>query len=196
MTYERPESAPGGMIHTYRRYDPQTFPMPASAPPDLVTPAFDYMMAYGSLDDLTPEQLAEAIEIEVFRGHRQVDTRIGDQQRDRLIGPDLIGQRRHGGLVGDIAGRGDNAARTAGFGRECGKILAVARGGVDGPALVAQGARQPPTKLSTFRNLTGSCLKNSDMATATMWRSTIFSFVMCSRGGWMVPAITLSTGSS
>ena len=55
---------PGGMIHTYRRYDPQQFPMPASAPPDLVTPAFDYMMAYGTLENLTPEQLAEAIEID------------------------------------------------------------------------------------------------------------------------------------
>ena len=38
--------------------------MPASTPPDLVTPAFDYMMAYGSLNELTPELLAEAIEID------------------------------------------------------------------------------------------------------------------------------------
>jgi len=56
--------SPGGMIHTYRGYDPQRFPMPAAAAPDLVTPAFDHMMAYGSMDELTPEQLAEAIELD------------------------------------------------------------------------------------------------------------------------------------
>lgn len=55
---------PGGMIHTYRGYDPQRFPMPTAAAPDLVTPAFDHMMAYGSMDELTPEQLAEAIELD------------------------------------------------------------------------------------------------------------------------------------
>ena len=52
------------MIHTYRGYDPQRFPMPAAAAPDLVTPAFDHMMAYGSMDALTPEQLADAIELD------------------------------------------------------------------------------------------------------------------------------------
>lgn len=54
----------GGIIHTYRGYDPQRFPLPASSPPDIITPALDHMLAYGSLDHLTEEQLAEAIEID------------------------------------------------------------------------------------------------------------------------------------
>lgn len=54
----------GGIIHTYLGYDPQRFPMPAAHEADLVTPAFEHLMAYGSLDELTPEQLAEAIEID------------------------------------------------------------------------------------------------------------------------------------
>lgn len=55
---------PGGLVHTYRGYDPQRFPMPAQAPTDLVTPAFNHLLAYGSLDELTPEQLAEAVSID------------------------------------------------------------------------------------------------------------------------------------
>jgi uncharacterized protein with von Willebrand factor type A (vWA) domain len=64
MANQNDESLPGGIIHTYRGYDPQRFPMPASEPPDLVTPAFEHMLAYGSMRDLTPEQLAEAIELD------------------------------------------------------------------------------------------------------------------------------------
>ncbi len=56
--------APGGMIHTYRGYDPQRFPMPAAAGPDLVSPAFEHLMAYGSLHQLTEEELAGAIELD------------------------------------------------------------------------------------------------------------------------------------
>jgi uncharacterized protein with von Willebrand factor type A (vWA) domain len=55
---------PGGIVHTYLGYDPVRFPMPAAEAPDLVTPAFDHMLAYGSLGELTPEQLAEAVEID------------------------------------------------------------------------------------------------------------------------------------
>jgi len=58
------DTRPGGVIHTYRGYDPQKFPMPASAPPDLVTPAFEHMLAYGSLRSLSEEELAEAIELD------------------------------------------------------------------------------------------------------------------------------------
>jgi uncharacterized protein with von Willebrand factor type A (vWA) domain len=64
MANQNDESLTGGIIHTYRGYDPQRFPMPASEPPDLVTPAFEHMLAYGSMRDLTPEQLAEAIELD------------------------------------------------------------------------------------------------------------------------------------
>ena len=38
--------------------------MPAAQPPDMVSPAFEHMMAYGTLDHLTEEQLAEAVEID------------------------------------------------------------------------------------------------------------------------------------
>ena len=54
----------GGIIHTYRKYDPQRFPLPAAEPPDLVSPAFEHLLHYGSLRELTPEQLAEAIELD------------------------------------------------------------------------------------------------------------------------------------
>ncbi|MCH8852074.1 MAG: hypothetical protein IID41_05415, partial [Planctomycetes bacterium] len=54
----------GGIVHTYLGYDPQRYPMPADQPPDMVSPAFEHLMAYGTLDYLTEEQLAEAIEID------------------------------------------------------------------------------------------------------------------------------------
>jgi uncharacterized protein with von Willebrand factor type A (vWA) domain len=54
----------GGVVHTYLGYDPQNFPMPAARTPDVLSAAFDQLMAYGSLDELTPEQLAEAVELD------------------------------------------------------------------------------------------------------------------------------------
>lgn len=57
-------SLSGGVVHTYLGYDPVRFPMPAAEAPDMVTPAFEHMLAYGSLGELTPEQLAEAVEID------------------------------------------------------------------------------------------------------------------------------------
>ena len=63
MTQRNP-FMPGGIVHTYLGYDPVRFPMPAAEAPDMVTPAFEHMLAYGSLGELTPEQLAEAVEID------------------------------------------------------------------------------------------------------------------------------------
>ena len=54
----------GGIIHTYQKYDPLHFPSPTTPPPDLVTPAFEHMLEYGSLDGLTDEELANAVEID------------------------------------------------------------------------------------------------------------------------------------
>lgn len=54
----------GGIIHTYRKYDPQRFPMPEAPPPDLVSPAFEHMLTFGSMRHLSVEDLAEAIEID------------------------------------------------------------------------------------------------------------------------------------
>ena len=59
-----PRTRTGGVIHTYRGYDPQRFPLPDDMPADLVSPAFEHMLAYGSLRQLTAEELAEAVEID------------------------------------------------------------------------------------------------------------------------------------
>ncbi len=54
----------GGIIHTYLGYDPQRFPMPAQAPPDLVSPAFEHLLTYGTLDRFSEEELADAVELD------------------------------------------------------------------------------------------------------------------------------------
>ena len=41
-----------GVIHTYQRYDPKRFPSPTQPPPDLVSPAFEHMLAFGVLAGL------------------------------------------------------------------------------------------------------------------------------------------------
>jgi len=54
----------GGIIHTYQRYDPKNFPSPTQPPPDLVSGAFDHMLSYGSLRELTDEELARAVKLD------------------------------------------------------------------------------------------------------------------------------------
>src|SRR6516165_1684294 len=54
----------GGIIHTYQKYDPTTFPSPTKPPPDLVSPAFEHMLYYGSMRRLTEEELARAVRID------------------------------------------------------------------------------------------------------------------------------------
>ncbi|MBX3415445.1 MAG: hypothetical protein KF708_22365 [Pirellulales bacterium] len=54
----------GGVIHTYQRYDPKNFPSPTQPPPDLVSPAFEHLLAYGSMRHLTEEELANAIRLD------------------------------------------------------------------------------------------------------------------------------------
>jgi uncharacterized protein with von Willebrand factor type A (vWA) domain len=53
----------GGVIHTYQKYDPVNIPSPTQPPPDLVSPAFQHMLEYGSLEDFTDEQLANAVRL-------------------------------------------------------------------------------------------------------------------------------------
>lgn len=60
----RSHKRPGGVIQTYRKYEPRRFPMPDAKPPDLVSPAFEHMLAYGRSRPLTPEELADAIELD------------------------------------------------------------------------------------------------------------------------------------
>jgi uncharacterized protein with von Willebrand factor type A (vWA) domain len=54
----------GGIIHTYQKYDPKNFPSPTQPPPDLVSGAFDHLLAYGSLRELTEEELARAVRLD------------------------------------------------------------------------------------------------------------------------------------
>ncbi|MDB5312255.1 MAG: hypothetical protein JWO38_6457 [Gemmataceae bacterium] len=55
---------PGGIVHTYQRYDPVNFPSPAAPPPDLVSPLFDHLLEFGDTDEFTEEQLAKAIRLD------------------------------------------------------------------------------------------------------------------------------------
>ena len=54
----------GGIIHTYQKYDPKSIPDPMQPPPDLVSPALNHMMYYGSMRELTEEELARAIKLD------------------------------------------------------------------------------------------------------------------------------------
>ncbi|MEI7780989.1 MAG: hypothetical protein WCJ18_03580 [Planctomycetota bacterium] len=51
----------GGIVHTYQRYDPARIPPPRPPEVDLVSPALEHMLEFGSIDDLTEEQLANAV---------------------------------------------------------------------------------------------------------------------------------------
>jgi len=54
----------GGLIHSYQRYDPRNFPPPTAPPPDIAGAAMEHMMEFGSLRDLSPEELARAVKID------------------------------------------------------------------------------------------------------------------------------------
>jgi uncharacterized protein with von Willebrand factor type A (vWA) domain len=55
---------PGGIVHTYQRYDPVNFPSPTKPPPDMVSPLMNHMLAFGDTGEFTEEQLANAIHID------------------------------------------------------------------------------------------------------------------------------------
>jgi uncharacterized protein with von Willebrand factor type A (vWA) domain len=57
-------TTPGGIVHTYQKYDPVNFPSPTAPPPDLVSPLFDHLLTYGDTDEFTEEQLANAIRLD------------------------------------------------------------------------------------------------------------------------------------
>lgn len=54
---------PGGIIHTYQKYDPVQFPSPTAPPPDLVTPLYEHLLRFGDASEYTEEQLAKAIRL-------------------------------------------------------------------------------------------------------------------------------------
>ena len=54
----------GGVIHHYQKYDPKNFPSPTHPPSDMVSPAFEHMLAYGNMRQLTDEELARAVKLD------------------------------------------------------------------------------------------------------------------------------------
>ncbi|MEM9367889.1 MAG: hypothetical protein AAGD07_18000 [Planctomycetota bacterium] len=54
----------GGVIHAYQKYDPAAFPPPTQEPPDLITPAFEQALMYGSFRELSEEELARAVRLD------------------------------------------------------------------------------------------------------------------------------------
>ena len=54
----------GGIIHTYQKYDPQRFPSPTKPPPDLVSPALEHLLHFGSTRRLTEAELARAVRLD------------------------------------------------------------------------------------------------------------------------------------
>lgn len=61
---DKPSFRPGGIIHAYQKYDPAKFPPPSQPPPDLVSPAFEQALMYGSYRELTEEELARAVKLD------------------------------------------------------------------------------------------------------------------------------------
>ena len=70
----------GGIVHTYQRYDPARIPPPRPPAGDLVSPAMEHLLEFGSIDELTEEQLAEAV--------------ILDPEQIKGLGPSLDSIRR------------------------------------------------------------------------------------------------------
>src|SRR5262249_19671745 len=58
------QQTPGGIVHTYQKYDPVTFPSPTAPPPDMVSPLYDHLLMYGETGEFTEEQLANAIHLD------------------------------------------------------------------------------------------------------------------------------------
>ncbi len=64
MGKSRKDYRPGGVIHAYQKYDPVEFPPPTQPPPDMVSPAFEQALMYGSFRELTEEELARAVRLD------------------------------------------------------------------------------------------------------------------------------------
>jgi uncharacterized protein with von Willebrand factor type A (vWA) domain len=64
MKSRKPNARSGGIVHTYQKYDPKNFPSPTQPPPDMVSPALEHMLRFGSLRRLTDEELARAVHLD------------------------------------------------------------------------------------------------------------------------------------
>ncbi len=62
MNKEKPHL--GGVIHTYQKFDPKNFPSPTQPPPDMVSGAFEHLLMYGDMRELSDEELARAVRID------------------------------------------------------------------------------------------------------------------------------------
>lgn len=80
-------SSLGGVIHTYQKYDPLKFPSPSQPPPDMVTPAFEHLLQFGSLREFSPEELAKMVKIDarqiagLLPGIDFLHTKLEDRKR-------------------------------------------------------------------------------------------------------------------
>ncbi len=54
----------GGIIHTYQRYDPKELPSPLKPAPNVLSGAFEHMLHYGSMREMTDDELARAVRID------------------------------------------------------------------------------------------------------------------------------------
>jgi len=54
----------GGVIHVYQKYNPLRFPSPTKPPPDLASAAVNHMLTFGTLRQLSDEELAQAVELD------------------------------------------------------------------------------------------------------------------------------------
>ena len=61
----------GGIIHIYQKFDPIRFPSPTADPPDMLSPAFNHLLIYGNIRQLTEEEL------------RSEERRVGKECRSR-----------------------------------------------------------------------------------------------------------------
>ena len=61
---KKPQKPLGGIIHTYQQYDPVRFPSPTEPAGDLASAATEHMLHFGSLRDLTDEELARAVRLD------------------------------------------------------------------------------------------------------------------------------------
>jgi uncharacterized protein with von Willebrand factor type A (vWA) domain len=88
---DRPDKRPlGGIVHTYRGYDPVRFPPPTAPPGDSLGALGDRLLATGSRRRFTPEELAEAIRIppEAIAGlGPSIDALLAELEarRDRIL---------------------------------------------------------------------------------------------------------------
>ena len=70
----------GGIVHAYQKYDPVRIPPPRPQANDFLAPVMEHALAFGDLDELTDEQLAEAV--------------VLDPEQIRGLGPSLSALRQ------------------------------------------------------------------------------------------------------